>query len=191
MRFLYSSILFAAITLMMASCTSVTSKNQPGTNQTSFPKEMMGTYELFYPEEFDPEGTSAGKVVISSNEMTMITEDNNSSSKLGDSLYLSKIGKTYYLCLGEKPALSVFKVVTGKKEIKFYSMYAEMFTTKEDIEKYFADVEEVKTVTEGEEGTDPVESISYSVTIDDAKLEDYFNSGYASKDPFILKKAKK
>lgn len=190
MKFIYSSILVIITTFMIGSCTPVTSKNRPGTNEASFPKSMIGTYELYYPETFNPDGKSAGTVTISEKELTINTDDNKSVTKLGDSLFLSKIGKTYYLCMGEAPEYNVMKVVPGKKELKFYTLSCQIFVAKEDLDKYFKDVEEVKTVEEGEDG-ETSESITYSVTIDDAKLEDYFNSALPLEDPFILKKAKK
>ena len=192
MKFLYSFITILTAALMFGSCTPITSKNQPGVNQTKFPKSMIGKFDLYYPDGLSPDGGSVGTVIISENSMTMTTESENSVTPLGDSLFLSTIGKNYYLCMGAAPSFSVFKVVVGKKELKFYTMSSEEFITKEDLQKYFSDVEEITTVDESEDdSSEPVESVSYSVTIDDSKLEDFFSSSIPSKNPFILKKKAK
>ena len=192
MKFLYSFFFILSAALMLGSCTPITSKNQPGVNQAKFPKSMIGKFDLYYPEGLSPDGEPVGKVIITENTMTMTTENENTVTPLGDSLFLSTIGKNYYLCMGAAPSFSVFKVVMGKKELQFYTMSSEDFISKEDLEAYFKDVEEITTVNESEdENSEPTESVSYSVTIDDSKLEDFFNSSIPSKNPFILKKTKK
>lgn len=191
MRIFYSSFLFAITTLFIASCTVITSRNQPGNNQTNFPKEMRGTYDFFYPEGFGMGSESLGKVIISKTEMKMDIDDKITVSSLGDSLFLSKIGAHYYLCMGAKPEFSVFQVEIGKKELKFYSMASEIFVDKENLQNYFSDVEEDITYSEDEEGQDSIPTSTFLVTINDSKLENYFKSEIPSKDPFILKKSKK
>jgi hypothetical protein len=64
-------------------------------------------------------------------------------------------------------------------------LYANEGTTKEQLAPYFADIEEVlPEYVEGEEPGD----ITYSVTIDDNKLDAYFKSGLSMKDPYRLKR---
>lgn len=100
-------------------------------------------------------------------------------------MYVSTIGKTTYLSLGEQPYFTVFKVAYSGKDILLYPMYANQGTTKEQLEPYFSNVEEViPEVVEGEEPGD----VSYSVTIDDKKLDAYFKSDIPLKDPYRLKR---
>lgn len=174
--------------LFSASCTSVSSKNLPGKKAASFPKKMIGEFEVVYPEDFAAllGGEDAKTyVTFTKNVMTFKNIEGETSTNLGDSLYVTSIGKTFYLSMGEAPNFTLFKVAYSGKDILLYPLYANQGTTKEQLDPYFSDVEEIlPEIVEGEEPGD----ISYSVTIDDKKLDAYFKSDIPLKDPYRLKR---
>lgn len=184
----YYFLLFAGLLLLNSSCTGVSSKNLPGTKVSSFPKKMIGEFEVVYPEDFAAlMGGDEAKtyVTFTKNEMSFKNVEGETTTVIGDSLYVSTIGKTTYLSMGEQPYFTVFKVAYSGKDILLYPMYANQGTTKEQLEPYFSNVEEViPEVVEGEEPGD----VSYSVSIDDKKLDAYFKSDIPLKDPYRLKR---
>jgi hypothetical protein len=184
----YYFLLFAGLLLLNSSCTGVSSKNLPGTKVPSFPKKMIGEFEVVYPEDFAAllGGDDAKTyVTFTKNEMSFKNVEGETNTAIGDSLYVSTIGKTTYISMGEQPYFTVFKIAYSGKDILLYPMYANQGTTKEQLEPYFSNVEEVlPEVVEGEEPGD----ISYSVTIDNKKLDAYFKSDIPLKDPYRLKR---
>jgi hypothetical protein len=179
---------FIGLFLLSTSCTSVSSKNLPGKKAESFPKKMIGEFEVVYPEDFAALlGGEDAKTYVSFTKNAMIFKniEGETSTNLGDSLYVTSIGKTFYLSMGEAPNFTIFKVAYSGKDILLYPLYANQGTTKEQLDPYFSDVEEIlPEVVEGEEPGD----ISYSVTIDDKKLDAYFKSDVPLKDPYRLKR---
>ena len=184
----YTTFFIALLLLLNTACTGVTSTNLPEKKTTSFPKKMIGDFEVIYPEDFAALlGGDEAKTYVSftKNEMSFKNVEGETTTAIGDSLYVSTIGKTTYLSMGEQPYFTVFKVAYSGKDILLYPMYANQGTTKEQLEPYFSNVEEVlPEVVEGEEPGD----ISYSVTIDDKKLDAYFKSDIPLKDPYRLKR---
>src|SRR5574343_417490 len=162
---------FIVLFLLSTSCTSVSSKNLPGKKAQSFPKKMIGEFEVVYPEDFAAllGGEDAKTyVTFTKNEMILKNIEGETSTNLG-----------------EAPYFTVFKVAYSGKDILLYPLYANEGTTKEQLEPYFSNVEEVlPEIVEGEEPGD----ISYSVTIDDKKLDAYFKSDIPLKDPYRLKR---
>jgi hypothetical protein len=185
----YSTFFIALLLLLNTACTGVTSTNLPGKKTTSFPKKMIGEFEVIYPEDFaaligDSEDAKT-YVTFTKNVMTFKNIDGETSTDLGDSLYVSVIGKTTYLSMGEQPSFTIFKVGYSGKDILLYPMYANQGTTKEQLQPYFADVQEIMPeYVEGEEPGD----VSFSVTIDDKKLDSYFKSDIPLKEPYRLKR---
>ena len=179
---------FIGLFLLSTSCTSVSSKNLPGKKAESFPKKMIGEFEVVYPEDFAALlGGEDAKTYVSFTKNAMIFKniEGETSTNLGDSLYVTSIGKTFYLSMGEAPNFTIFKVAYSGKDILLYPLYANEGTTKEQLDPYFSDVEEIlPEIVEGEEPGD----ISYSVTIDDKKLDSYFKSDIPLKDPYRLKR---
>lgn len=178
MKFFFFLVLFAT----MASCTMITSKNLPGKSKSSFPKEMQGTYNFVYPETYASmmEGTQM-EVVISESRLDMINTQGTSSMVLNDSIYLSTIKKDTYLSIGKAPALTVFKLVKVSTGYELYSMFTDGTASVEDLKPFFKDIT-AKQMDSEDESSDMV----YEVTIDDKKLNKYFNSKYPSKEPFKL-----
>jgi len=106
---------------------------------------------------------------------------------LGDSLFFSTIKKQTYLSMGAPPSLIVFKVVKSGKNINLYPMFANESANTASLSPYFSQVTEVP----GEPGEDGEPGAStFEVRIDDSKLENFFKSEQAMKDPFVLKKVK-
>jgi len=177
-------------TLFISSCTPVTSTNVPGSKMNQIPKNLRGKYELVYPGDL-------GSMMDESEEKTIVTfasdgiifngTEGDSKSKLNDSLFVSKIGKQIYIALGSSPDLNVFKVVKKGKEIELYPMYCMDYVSQDELKAYFSNVEEV--VGEPDENGEPGMS-TFVVTIDDKRLDSYFESDYPSKDPFKLVKTK-
>lgn len=184
-----SLFIFASLMLFLHSCTIVTSKNSPGKAEDKFPKAMQGKYELVYPESF--QGLMDGAelktiVIIKSNEIIMNTGEGDSHMLLNDSISLNKLGKSYYLCMGKAPMLNVFKMVKKGKNFELYAMNAVSDVTEDQMKAYFSAVE---TISETDEETGEV-TTSYSVTIDENKIESYFKSDIIEKEPFVLKRTK-
>jgi len=178
-------------TLLLSSCTPVTSTNLPGKKANEVPKAMRGKFELIYPETF------AG-LMEESGEKTFVTfkadgllmdSDEEKMSKLNDSLFISSIGKQWYISLGAAPELNVFKVVKKGKSFELYPMYSMETITSDDLTPYFSNVKE--EVSEADENGEGGGVASFNVTIDDSKLDSYFKSALPSSEPFKLVKAKK
>ena len=185
MNILRYCALTSLLIVSLASCTIVTSTNIPGKKATKFPKSMLGKFELQYPESLamlSGEGVST-YVTFKADRMIIDNEEGQTINMIGDSLFFSTIGKQQYLSLGVEPNISVFKIVKNGKNLDLFSMCASEAITLSDLEYYFAKVEEIpgEADDEGEAGAS-----SYTVTIDDAKLDDYFKSKLPMADPFKL-----
>src|SRR3954454_7713351 len=102
----------AGLLIFLNSCTIITSTNAPGKPEKTFPKSMVGSYELIYPESF--QGMMEGAemtttVTIKPDELIMNSGEGDSHLKINDSISVTKLGKQYYLCMGKEPVLNVFK----------------------------------------------------------------------------------
>ena len=184
-------LLAGLLVIILSSCTLITSTNVPGTTVGKTPKTLLGKYELQYPSEFAAlmEGGSDTKtyVTLASDRMTVSSADGDNVSMLGDSLFFSTIKKQTYLSMGAPPSLIVFKVVKSGKNINLYPMFANESANTASLSPYFSQVTEVP----GEPGEDGEPGAStFEVRIDDSKLENFFKSEQAMKDPFVLKKVK-
>lgn len=182
------TLLFAVLLLAIQSCTLITSKNVPGKKEHAFSSKILGKYELVLPSDFaGMMGDS--KVYIELKSDRIIVDNNGTADEtiLNDSLFYTTIGKSSYLCMGIEPEVTIFKMVPGKGEIKLYPMFAVAGTNTEALSEYFSEVEEVPG--EPDENGEPGES-SFSVRIVDAKLDKFFSSSVAYKEPFVLKKVK-
>jgi hypothetical protein len=180
-------LLFTSLVLTgLSSCTIVTSTNIPGEKLSKIPKNMQGEYQL------EMQGEMAGlmgenALIISFKSDRMITNDENGITEnlLGDSLYFSKVGKSIYISLGEVPGFTVYKVERKGKDLHLYSLFAETGVTKDQLEAHFSKVEEIPGEPDENGEISPP---SYSVTIDPKRIDAYFKSGLASKEPYILKR---
>jgi hypothetical protein len=173
----------------MSSCTPVTSTNVPGKKVNNIPKDMRGKFELVYPESFSGLMEESGEktfITFKADEMVTFSES-ESVTKLNDSLFVSSIGKQWYISLGAEPELTVFKVVKKGKSFELYPMYSMESITADNLRPYFTDVKEI--ISEGDENGEGVSS--FNVTIDDARLASYFDSELPSKEAFKLVKTKK
>lgn len=176
-------------TLLLSSCTIVTSTNLPGEKLSKIPKNLHGDYTLEMPGEMAGlMGDNALEVSFKTDRMTTNDENGKSESMLGDSLYFSKVGKSIFLSLGESPNFTVYKIVPKGKDLHLYSLFAESDITKGQLEAYFTKVEEIPG--EPDENGEMTPS-SFSVTIDPKRIDAYFKSGLATKDPYILKRKSK
>lgn len=174
---------------MLTSCTIVTTTNLPGKTQKTFPKAMVGTFELKYPSSMEGmmEGSGTTTTVsITKTEIQVTTGTETSKMTINDSIFYSTIGKQGYLSLGTAPNYTVIKVVKKGNEFELYTMNATSPIAKNDLLPFFKEVTEETTTDEnGETNT------SFNVTIDDAKLNDYFSSNLVDKDVYRLVKKKK
>jgi len=180
----------AGILFFLNSCTIITSTNTPGKAESVFPKFMIGKYELIYPESFQGmmEGADMKTMIeIKSDELIMNSGEGDSHMKLNDSISVTKLGKQYYLCMGKAPVLNVFKVVKEGKNLVLHSMNAKAEVTADQLKPFFS---EVTTTTNTDEETGELTE-SYSVTIDDSKIDSYYNSDIIHVEPFTLKRKKK
>lgn len=180
---------FIGLFLFTSSCTSVTSTNLPGKKAASFPKKMIGEFEFVYPEDFAAlfgDEDAKTYVTLTKNAMTIKNAEGETTTNLGDSLYVTSIGKSLYLSMGEEPNFTVFKVAYSGKDILLYPLFAGEETSLQELEPYFSSVTETPSYLD--EDTGEAGPPSYSVTIDDKKLDSYFKSTIPIKDPFRLKR---
>lgn len=175
----------AVLAVFFASCTTVTSTNIPGKKEKSFPKKLKGEYELQYPSSLSFLGDAgASTITFTSNSMKMNTNGEETTTQLGDSLYISLVGKNYYLSMGEAPSFSVFQLKPNGKDWELRTMNSlQESLLVSDLENYFSNVKETSSPSE-----DGMNYYSYEVTIRDNKLEDFFKSSIPMDEPFILKK---
>ncbi|MEY3236090.1 MAG: hypothetical protein RI883_191 [Bacteroidota bacterium] len=180
------------ITLSLISCTVITATNVPGRKNNSFPKDLIGNYEVGFPEDFAAimEGEEGSKMYITfkSNSIIIKDKEGETETALEDSLYFSMIGTNYYLSFGGEPELSIFKLVKSKKSILLYPMYAREDVTQEELSQFFTSV---VSTSESSDDSAGMSTSSYSVTIDESKLDAYFKSDIPLKEPYKLIKKKK
>jgi hypothetical protein len=180
------------ITLSLISCTVITATNVPGRKNNSFPKDLIGNYEVEFPEDFAAimEGEEGSKMYITfkSNSIIIKDKEGETETALEDSLYFSMIGTNYYLSFGGEPELSIFKLVKSKKSILLYPMYAREDVTQEELSQFFTSV---VSTSESSDDSAGMSTSSYSVTIDESKLDAYFKSDIPLKEPYKLIKKKK
>jgi hypothetical protein len=190
MKILKTIIYSAFVALALSSCTVVTSTNVPGKTVTSIPKTLLGHYQLILGEDFSAVLGEDYKMTITFKKDRMVINDGTSDSEtmLGDSLFVSMVGKSYYLSMGAGDNYTVYKLKKEGKDLIMYSLFAEEGVTASDLIPFFKSVNE----TPGEvDENGEVGASTMSVTIDDSKIEDYFNSEVALKEPYRLKYLKK
>jgi hypothetical protein len=177
------------ILISLSACTIVTTSNLPGKAAKTFPKHLLGKFELKYPSSMDGMMEGAGvstELTFTKTEIQVKTGEEITKMTLNDSVFYSTIGKQGYISLGSAPNYTVIKVVKNGKDFDLFTMNATTAISKSDMEPFFKQVTEETTTDEnGETNT------SFNVTIDDAKLEKYFSSEFVDKDPFKLIKIKK
>lgn len=178
-----------ALLIIVSSCTTITSSNIPGAKVDVFPTFMNGTFELIYPESF--QGFMEGEenkstLVIRNTEILLSTSDGESTLRLNDSLYISKIKKQYYLSMGESPNFSVFKIIRVGPDLELHALSAKTGTTEEQLKPFFSSI---KNDSKMDEETGEMMD-SYVVTIDNQKIDRYYKSEYIHVEPFTLKKVK-
>ncbi|WP_300663512.1 hypothetical protein [Fluviicola sp.] len=184
------ALYIAGMFFFLHSCTIVTSTNAPGKPEKTFPKSMIGSYELIYPESFQGmmEGTEMKTTVrITPTELVTSNGEGDSHMKINDSISITKLGKQYYLCMGKEPALNVFKVIMKGKDLELHSMNAKSGVTAEQMQPFFS---KVSTDSSVDEETGEITD-SYIVTIDDSKIDKYYASDLIHVEPFTLKRVKK
>lgn len=183
------ALYFTGVLILLNSCTIVTSTNAPGKPEKLFPKSMIGSYELIYPESFQGmmEGAEMKTTVeIKSDEFILNSGEGDSHMKINDSISINKLGKQYYLCMGKAPVLNVFKVIKKGKDLELHGMNAKAEVTAEQLKPFFSQVTENSDL---DEATGEITK-SYAVTIDDKKLDKYYKSDIIHVEPFTLKRIK-
>ena len=159
------------LTLNLVSCTVITANNVPGRKNDSFPKDIIGNYEVEFPKDFAAimEGEEGNKMHVTFKENSIIIKDKDGETEtsLGDSLYFSMIGTNYYLSFGGEPELSIFKLEKKGKSLLLYPMYAREDVTEKELSHYFTNVVSTSEVSDDSVG---MSTSSYSVTIDESKL---------------------
>ena len=192
MKSAFKFLTLGFIVINLISCTVVTAKNVPGRKIDSFPIDIIGNYVVEFPKDFAAimEGEDKNKMYITfkSNSIIIKDKEGETETSLGDSLYFSMIGTNYYLSFGEEPEISLFKLVKNRKSILLYPMYARENVTEEELSKYFTSVVSTSEASDDSVG---MSTSSYSVTIDETKLEAYFMSDIPLKEPYKLIKKKK
>lgn len=145
---------------------------------------MIGEYELKYPSSMEAMAETAGvssTVSISKTSISIKTGDEVTNLMLNDSIFYSTIGKQGYLSLGAAPNFTVLRIVRNGSNLELFTMNGGGSMSKDDLTPFFKEVtEEIDSDENGEE------TISYKVTIDDTKLEKYFQSELVDKDPIRL-----
>jgi hypothetical protein len=183
LKFLFFS---ASIVLALSSCTIVTSTNVPGKNAKKFPKSLQGYYQLELGEDFAAFMGEENKMYVTFKSDRMVVNDGTTDTEtlLGDSLFVSKIKKGYYLSMGAGTNYTVYKLKKEGNDVIMYPLFAQEGVTSNDLKPFFKSVEEIPGEVDenGEMGAS-----SMSVTIDNAKLEEYFKSDLVMKEPFKLK----
>jgi len=192
MKIAFKILALGFLLINIFSCTVVTVTNVPGRKNNSFPKDIIGNYEVEFPKDFAAimEGEEGNKMYITFNTNSIVIKDKEgeTTTNLGDSLYFSMIGTNYYLSFGGEPELSIFKLVKNKKSILLYPMYAREDVTEEELSLYFTSVVSTSEASDDSVG---MSTSSFSVTIDESKLEAYFMSDIPLKEPYKLIKKKK
>jgi hypothetical protein len=181
-KFLFFS---ASLVVALSSCTIVTSTNVPGKNLKKIPKSLQGHYELELGEDYAAfMGDQKMYVTFKSDRMVVNDGTTDTETLLGDSLFVSSISKNYYLSMGAGTSYTVYKLKKEGKNLMMYPLFAEEGVTANDLKPFFKSVEEIPGEMDenGEEGAP-----SMSVSIDDAKLEDYYKSDLVMKEPYRLK----
>lgn len=109
---------------------------------------------------------------------------NNSDLQMNDSVFISAIKKNYYLTMGASPNYTVMKIKKYGKDLYLFPMFMNGETVASDVSGYFASALDVPgEIDENGEMGFP----SISVTIDDAKLENFFSSPFCITDSFCLR----
>jgi len=192
MKIAFKILALGFLLINIFSCTVVTVTNVPGRKNNSFPKDIIGNYEVEFPKDFAAimEGEEGNKMYITFNTNSIVIKDKEgeTTTNLGDSLYFSMIGTNYYLSFGGEPELSIFKLIKNKKSILLYPMYAREDVTEEELSLYFTSVVSTSEASDDSVG---MSTSSFSVTIDESKLEAYFMSDIPLKEPYKLIKKKK
>jgi hypothetical protein len=178
----------ASLLLVMTSCTMVTSKNIPGKRKSEFPKEMVGVYDLQYPESMSSlmDGAVGTKIEIKAKQLEMINSEGTNAMVLNDSIFLTTIKKDVYLCLGVEPNVTIFKMVKKGNDYELYGMWTDGNASLEDLKPFFTTIEAKPLETDDPEGNSDV---VIEVTVNEKKLGAYFKSKYPSKEPFKLIRA--
>jgi len=192
MKIAFKILALGFLLINIFSCTVVTVTNVPGRKNNSFPKDIIGNYEVEFPKDFAAimEGEEGNKMYITFNTNSIVIKDKEgeTTTNLGDSLYFSMIGTNYYLSFGGEPELSIFKLVKNKQSILLYPMYAREDVTEEELSHYFTSIVSTSEASDDSVG---MSTSSFSVTIDESKLEAYFMSDIPLKEPYKLIKKKK
>ncbi len=192
MKSIFKLLGLGCVAFNLISCTVVTATKVPGRKNDAFPKEIIGNYEVVFPKDLAPimEGEEGNKMYIIFKTGGIIIKDKEGETEtiLGDSLYYSMIGTSYYLSFGGEPELSIFKFVKKGKTILLYPMYAKEDVTETELSQFFTDVVSTSEPSNDSAG---MSTSSYSVTIDESKLEAYFKSDIPLKEPYKLVRMKK
>lgn len=174
------------LAVTLSSCTIVTSTNVPGKTAKKFPKSLQGYYQLELGEDFAAFMGDENKMYVTFKSDRMVVNDGTTDTEtlLGDSLFVSKIKKGYYLSMGAGTNYTVYKLKKEGNDVMMYPLFAKEGVNANDLKPFFKNIVEVPgEVDENGEMGAP----SMSVTIDDSKLEDYFKSDLVLNEPFKLK----
>lgn len=181
-----------ALILSLGSCTNISASKVPGKQAAEFPQELIGTYSLEYPEDFqgimELDSTGQYQTTIRIEKDKLIEEDSDGTRvlPLGDSIYYSTVGNSVFLTLGPNPNYTILKLKKEGNDVLLYAMYTYEEVTPADLKKFATKVKEEKVV--GADGTDAedIGMSNYVLTFKDKKLDAFFESKYASQLPFRL-----
>lgn len=186
--------IFGVLSLIFAlgSCTNISATKVPGKQEAAFPQDLIGSYILEYPEDFqglmdlDSTGEYKTTIRIEKDKLIEMDADGERVLPLGDSIYYSTVGNSVFLTMGPNPNYTILKLKKEGKDVLLYAMYTYEEVTPADLKKFAKKVKEEKVVGEDGGDSEDIGMTNYVVTFKDKKLDAFFESKYASQSPFRL-----
>lgn len=176
------------VALLLASCTHIISSNFPGTPRDKMPASWSGSYSMTLPgflSMADPSSNST--VTITRDRLEWKQSDKVIVYSLSDSLRYTVVGKNAYISLhNSHDQYTVMMVKEVKEGLDLFSMTAEDELEADQLKPFFKDVREHQL----DSGNNNTGIKLYEVTIDDARLDDYFKSGIPGSSPIKLRRIK-
>ena len=161
--------------LLLASCTHIVATNFPGKPKGQIPEKWAGTYNIKFPgflSMVDPTEKSS-TVTITRDMIEWNDSGKVSKYSLKDSLRLTTLGKDFYISMHNSHGqYTVFKVKEVEDGLNLYGLTAESEIEGDELKPFFKDVREHQL----DSGNNDAGIRLYEVTIDDSKLDAYFES---------------
>jgi|GEM_PF-4906143 len=179
------------ISTLLFSCTHIVTSNYPGKEKSTLPKVWKGEYTIEYPaflEMFMGNDKKVNKAKITSKGIEWVISGESSVYTTSDSLKYSQLNGENYLSLHNSHGqYTVFKVKAVSNGLDLYGLTTEAEIEKDKLENYFKKVEQLEVGDENDETGIRL----FQVELDDEKLDAFFKSELASKEPIKLRRARK